>query len=83
MTIEPELLSILRCPETQQRLKAAEPELLEWLNQQIRTGQLRNRAGEPVGEMLDGGLVCEDGRRLYPIRLGIPVMLADESIPLG
>jgi uncharacterized protein YbaR (Trm112 family) len=52
------------------------------LNERIQGGQLRNRAGQPVKEKIDGGLVRRDGTFLYPIRQNIPVMLIDEAIPL-
>ena len=48
----------------------------------MEAGTLTNRAGEPVRERLDGGLVRADGKVLYPIREDIPVMLVDEAIPL-
>ena len=81
--VDSELLKILCCPETHQGLRMAEPALLEKLNQQIATGGLRNRAGRPVKEKCDGGLVRADGKFLYPIRQEIPVMLVDEAIPLA
>jgi uncharacterized protein YbaR (Trm112 family) len=31
---------------------------------------------------LDAGLIREDGRVVYPVRNGIPVLLADEAIML-
>lgn len=80
--IAPELLQILCCPETRQSLTAAQPELLEQLNQRIASSTLRNRSGRPVSEKLQGGLVRADGKLLYPIRQQIPVMLIDEAIPL-
>ena len=80
--IDAELLKILCCPETHQELRVAEPVLLERLNQQITAGRLKNRAGQPVREKLDGGLLRADGKFLYPIRQHIPVMLVDEAIPL-
>ena len=80
--IDSDLLKILCCPETHQQLRLAEPALIEKLNQQIAAGAVRNRAGKPVSEKLDGGLVRDDGRFLYLIRQDIPVMLADEAVPL-
>jgi uncharacterized protein YbaR (Trm112 family) len=80
--IDPELLSVMCCPETRQPLTPADPGLLAKLNDQIATGCLRNRAGQPVTEPLDGGLVRQDATFLYPIRHDIPVMLIDEAIPL-
>ena len=50
---------------------------------QIEAGQMRNRAGELVTEQLDGGLLREDGRFVYPIRRDIPVLLIDEALPMG
>ncbi len=79
----PDLLKILCCPETHQELRPAEPSLIEKLNQQIAAGALKNRAGQPVTEKLDDGLVRADGKFLYPVRQDIPVMLVDEAIPLA
>ena len=80
--IDAELLKILCCPETHQELRVADSALVEKLNQQADAGTLKNRAGQPVKEKLDGGLVRADGKFLYPIRKDIPVMLVDEAIPL-
>ena len=80
--IDPELLKIMCCPETHQPIAPAEPPLIDKLNQQIAAGQVRNRAGQAVTEKIDGGLVREDRKFLYPIRGNIPVMLIDEAIPL-
>lgn len=80
--IDAELLKILCCPETHQELRVADSALVEKVNQLVASGSLRNRAGQPVKEKLDGGLVRADGRFLYPIRQSIPVMLVDEAIPL-
>ncbi len=78
--IDSELLKVLRCPETRQDLRAAEPALLERLNQQIASGRLQNRAGRIVKEKIDGGLIRADGKFLYPVCQNIPVMLAEEAI---
>jgi uncharacterized protein YbaR (Trm112 family) len=81
--IDSALLKILCCPETHQELRPADPPVIDKLNAQIAAGALRNRAGQPVREKLDGGLVRVDGRYLYPVRGNIPVMLVDEAIPLA
>lgn len=80
--ISRELLELLCCPETHQPVREAEPALIARLNAQIAAGTLKNRAGQTVGERLEGGLVRADGKVLYPIRDGIPVMLVEEGIPL-
>lgn len=82
MAISKDLLDILLCPDSKQSLTLADPALLETLNQRIRQGTLKNRGGAVVSEPIDGGLVREDRRYLYPIRDDIPIMLIDEAIPL-
>ncbi len=81
--IPTDLLKILCCPETHQEVRLAEPVLISKLNGQITAGALKNRAGQPVQEKIDDGLVRADGKILYPIRRDIPVMLVDEGIPLN
>ncbi len=80
MTIDPELLEILVCPETGQPLTVASAELLERLNATVEDGSAVTRGGEAVTQPVTEGLVREDGRVLYPIRQGIPIMLIDESV---
>jgi uncharacterized protein YbaR (Trm112 family) len=80
--IDKELLDILACPETKESVFIAEPSLVETINEKIKAGSLKNRGGEAVTEPIDGGLVREDGKYLYPIRDEIPFMLIDEAIPL-
>lgn len=80
--VSEELVEILACPETKQPVSLAEPSEIERLNQLVSQGKLVNRAGEKVEKPLDGGLVREDGRILYPIIEDIPVMLIEEGIPL-
>ncbi|MBM3882751.1 MAG: hypothetical protein FJ387_24015 [Verrucomicrobia bacterium] len=80
--MDAELLQIMCCPETHQKLAVADTALLDQLNQRIAQGQVRNRQGEPVREKLDGALVRADGKYLYPVRQDIPIMLIDEAIPL-
>jgi uncharacterized protein YbaR (Trm112 family) len=83
MSLDTEMLEILRCPETHQTLTLAEAELVAALNAKIAAGELRNRGGETVSEPIDGGLVRADGTILYPIRDQIPEMLIDSGIALG
>ena len=83
MSVSAELLEILVCPETKQPVAPAPQELLARLAQQVEAGTLRNRGGDPVTQPIGEGLVREDGRVLYPVEDGIPVMLIEESIELG
>lgn len=73
---------MLRCPETRTPLALADAALLNRINSEIRAGRLRNRGDQVIAEPLDGGLVRQDNAMLYPIVRDIPVLLADEGIPL-
>ena len=80
--VSSELVEILVCPETKQPVALATSEQLDQVNARIQDGSLRNRGGDPVQEAVQEGLVREDGRVLYPVDDGIPVMLIEESIEL-
>jgi len=80
--VNPELLEILVCPETKQPVHEAGADVLARLNLEIAAGRLRNRGGEKVEKPLAEGLLREDGKVLYPVDDGIPVMLIEESLSL-
>jgi uncharacterized protein YbaR (Trm112 family) len=82
MPVNPELLEILVCPETKQPVAEAGADVLARLNAEIEAGRLRNRGGEAVSKPIAEGLVREDGKVLYPVDDGIPVMLIEESLSL-
>jgi len=80
--VSADLVEILVCPETKQPVKLATPEQLEVLNAGIRDGTLRTRGGNTPTKELSEGLVREDGKILYAVDDGIPVMLVEESFEL-
>lgn len=75
-------LESLRCPITRSALCEAPPEVVAAMQRAQWEGTLRNRAGAPVVPF-EGGLVNEGGSWFFPIRSGIPVLLADEAIAAG
>jgi uncharacterized protein YbaR (Trm112 family) len=82
MPVSQELLEILVCPESQQPVAPAPEDVLRKLAESASAGQLRNRGGNRVETAPSEGLLREDGRILYPVEDGIPVMLIEESIEL-
>ena len=80
--LQNEFLTILRCPEDHSQLSPASDDMVRRINAAIRAGRLTNLAGKLLEEMIDGGLVREDGALLYPIIDEIPVLLREDAISL-
>ena len=81
-SVDPELLAILRCPESLQPVRLAEKSTVQRLLEQARQGALQNLQGSKVPADFEALLVREDGKRGYLVRDGIPVMLIDEAVAL-
>ena len=64
-------------------MSLADSGLVERVNHLVRQGQARDQLDQPIREEIEGGLINQDGDRLYPIRDGIPTLIADEAIGLG
>jgi len=78
------LMEILVCPERKDlSLRYVGSAALERLNQRIMNGEIKNRGGKKVEKVIEEGLVREDGKMLYPIRDGIPILLIEEGIELA
>jgi uncharacterized protein YbaR (Trm112 family) len=67
--VDDELLEILCCPVTHQILRIADEAEL-------------SRASAKASRIISEGLVREDGKILYPISDGIPLLVPEEGIPL-
>lgn len=80
--VDQELLDILVCPEDKTPVKLVAQDVIDRVNAAVKSGGLKNRAGEKVEETIDAGLLREDGKFLYPVRDDIPIMLIDEAIPM-
>ena len=76
------LLNILRCPVTHKGLSMMRRDLLDKVNNAIGEGQLVNRDGNTLDAGLAEALVTDDGKLLYPVNDGIPVLLEGESVSL-
>jgi uncharacterized protein YbaR (Trm112 family) len=80
--VDPELLAILRCPESLQPVRLADDSMVRRLQDQARQGSLQNLQGGKVAADFEALLLREDGKRAYLVRDGIPVMLIDEALAL-
>ncbi len=80
--MEKGLPAILVCPTDHTPLSRADGRIVARVNRAIAAGRVTNRAGRLVDCPIDGGLLRSDKTLLYPILDGIPVLLADEAIPL-
>ena len=74
------LLAILRCPVTHKELSLASTGVLEQVNAAIEAGKLSNRDGRVLDAQLAEALITDDGKVLYPVANGIPVLLESESV---
>jgi uncharacterized protein YbaR (Trm112 family) len=81
--LDPELLSLLVCPETRQDVALASEAEIAALNEAILAGKVLTVAGVKVTEPVEGALVRVDRAVAYPIREDIPVMLVPEGLAIG
>ena len=74
------LLTILRCPVSHKGLSVLKKDKLALVNAAIDAGELVNNEGSSLSESLAEALITDDGKRIYPVNDGIPVLLENESI---
>ena len=75
--MDPEYLSILMCPKTRGTLRAASPDEV------ARANEVLSSSGSDDSDPVEEGLVSDQGAVFYPIRDGIPVLLASHAISLA
>ena len=80
--MDKKLLGILCCPVTHKGLSVARKDVLDNVNRAISDGKLANRDGVVLESRFDEALVTDDGKLLYPVSDGIPVLLEGESVSL-
>ena len=76
------LLTILRCPISHKGLSVLKKDELARINAAIGAGELVNHEGSVLAKPLTEALITDDGKRIYPVDDGIPVLLEDESISM-
>jgi len=76
------LLTILRCPISHKGLSVLKKDELARINASIAAGELVNHEGAALANPLTEALITDDGKRIYPVDDGIPVLLENESISM-
>ena len=82
MPLDRKLLEILCCPATKVPVQELDTGRLETINAAIGAGSVKYQGGDPVAEAIPEALITEDGRTVYEIRGGIPIMLVEKGIPM-
>lgn len=77
------LLDILCCPLTRQPLSPLAAPLRDRINQAVAKGMVKREDGSTQSVPVQAALVTRDGKRVYRIEDGIPVLLADEAINMA
>lgn len=81
--MEKRLLDIICCPVTHKGLSLARADQLARVNEAIAAGTLHNRNGERLAQSFREALITDDGKLLYPVNDGIPVLLEGEAVGLS
>ena len=80
--MDKKLLSILCCPVTHKGLSLAGADQLATINAAISDGTLNNRDGDALETNLKEAMMSDDGKTMYPIDEGIPVLIEGEGVAL-
>ncbi len=80
--MDKKLLDILVCPVTRQPLAQLDGERLKALNTAIGQSGVQF-GGHRQTDTLREALVTRDGKRIYRVDDGIPVLLPDEALDAG
>ena len=74
------LLDLLVSPDSRQPLSLLNAKGLEALNHAIGTGAVAKADGTPQSQPLREALLTRDGKQVFRVDDGIPVLLAEEAI---
>ena len=81
MPIHPELLEILCDPVTKVPVKILALEKLAALNAAVAQRKVADAKGSVVEGTIEEALITTDGKTIYRVDSGIPIMLAEHGIP--
>ena len=80
--LDSKLIDMLRCPVDGSNLQLITEDLVQRINLALESGDLRDRLDQRINAPLDAGLLNGQANRVYPIRGGIPSLVAGEAIDL-
>jgi uncharacterized protein YbaR (Trm112 family) len=80
MTIPESLLDILVCPVSHEPLRPLERARIRKLNEHIQRNELLYVDGSAVADDIAEALITRDGKVVYVVEDGIPVLLPDRGI---
>ena len=80
--LDSKLIDMLRCPVDGSNLQLITEEHVQRINVALESGDLRDRLDQRINAPLDAGLLNGQANRVYPIRGGIPSLVAGEAIDL-
>jgi uncharacterized protein YbaR (Trm112 family) len=80
MGIDQRLIDLLCCPVSKVAVTPLSAARLAYLNQRIAAGEALAVTGSKLSTPLDAGLITTDGKVIYRVDDGIPVMLPEEGI---
>ena len=78
--IDRKLLDIICCPVSKVPLVPLSAKQIAALNKEISAGAALNVDAQVVSGLLSAGLLTTDGKIIYRIEDGIPVLLPEEGI---
>ena len=83
MALDKRLLEILVCPVTKVPVQLLSRDRLAILNRSIEQGEVELADGTALKAAMEEALITTDGKTIYRVDSGIPVMLEAESIAAG
>ena len=80
MAVDERLLEILVCPVSRVPIRRLPKDKLAILNRHLERSGLVRADGTRVEGALEEALITTDGKTLYAVEAGIPIMLEDRAI---